>query len=449
MYRTKLGIIGGGASGLMAAITAAKEGAEVTLLEHKDKVGKKILMTGNGKCNLTNIHMSSDYYYSNDKDYAMSILNQISPHQMIDFFQTLGLYTKEKKDGGIYPVAEQASVVLDVLLQACDTFHIHIISMVEIKKISPDRPVRVEGIRSIPDENPKQTMTSGTKSKNGKKEKPKNVTYHQKPFHMSFDKIILACGSKAASVTGSDGSGYEFAKTLQLHINPIVPALVQLHCEGDFFKSIAGVRTEAEISLFVDGKKAAQEYGELQLTDYGISGYPVFQFSRLASMALYQHKTCTAELNLIPYPILNTEEEIKTSTEDNKSLLTWLEGFINKKLAMFILKQNAMQPEQHTKDYPVSALQEIVYQLKHFKVNITKTNSFDQAQVCAGGVAVTECNMDLSLKKHPDVYVVGELLDMDGKCGGYNLQWAWVTGMLAGKSAARPNTGKESDFKSK
>ena len=254
-------VIGGGASGLAAAIAAVENGAAVTVLEHKDRVGKKILMTGNGKCNLTNMKEVHGKYYSSDAASLKQIYNTLVRFDAVqtrDFFQRLGLYTKEKKDGGVYPVSEQASIVLDVLRSACNRLGVTIQTDCEVISIRP--------------------------------EKKGGVICAKQYKQIFYDKLILATGGKAASVAGSDGSGYVLAKRLGHAIVEPLPALVQLKCKGTFFKALSGVRAQGVIRLLIDGVEMATQEGELQLTDYGISGIPVFQLSRLASRALYDQK---------------------------------------------------------------------------------------------------------------------------------------------------------------
>ena len=257
----KVIVAGGGASGLAAAVTAAENGAKVTVLEHKDRVGKKILMTGNGKCNLTNMSDVQGKYYSSDKaslERIYDTLDRFDAAKTREFFRKLGLYTKEKRDGGVYPVSEQASIVLDVLRSACDRLGVTIRTDCELTDVMPEKNGGRVRVKS-PDKDAEE---------------------------LAYDRLILATGGKAAPVSGSDGSGYALAKRLGHRIIEPLPALVQLRCEGGFFKALSGVRAQGTVRLVIDGKEAAAEAGELQLTDYGISGIPVFQLSRLASRAL-------------------------------------------------------------------------------------------------------------------------------------------------------------------
>ena len=256
----KVIVAGGGASGLVAAVTAAENGARVTVLEHKDRVGKKILMTGNGKCNLTNMSDVHGKYYSSDTaslEQIYDTLVRFDAQETRKFFQRLGLYTKEKRDGGVYPVSEQASIVLDVLRSACGRLGVTIRTDCALTAVLPKKN---GGIARV--------MQEGRNAQ-----------------EIAYDRLILATGGKAAPVSGSDGSGYALAKSLGHRIIEPLPALVQLRCEGGFFKALSGVRAQGTVRLLIDGTEIAAETGELQLTDYGISGIPVFQLSRMASFS--------------------------------------------------------------------------------------------------------------------------------------------------------------------
>ena len=266
--RRTIGIVGGGAAGMMAAITAARQGAEVTVFERNERIGKKILMTGNGKCNLGNYGISMDAYYGNNKEWIERALERFQTADTVDFFRGLGLLLKSK-NGYLYPACEQAAVVLDVLRYELQALNVNLVTECKINSVS-----REEGTGKI-------VLGDGKKQ-------------------YCFDRVILACGSKAAPKTGSDGSGYKLAKQLGHSLIPTVPALVQLRCREDYWKAVAGVRTEAELSVYADGKCVARERGELQLTDYGISGIPVFQVSRIVNYILRNQEEVRIEINLLP-----------------------------------------------------------------------------------------------------------------------------------------------------
>ena len=427
-------VAGGGASGLAAAVFAAENGANVTILEHKDRVGKKILMTGNGRCNLTNMSDVQGKYYSSDRDSLNKIydtLVRFDAAKTRDFFRRLGLYTKEKRDGGVYPVSEQASIVLDVLRSACERLGVKIRTDCEVTAVKPARTggglVCVTQYVCLDKEQKKQDNKNRIRSKQEE---------------IEYDQFILAAGGKAALVSGSDGSGYELAKSLGHSIVEPLPALVQLKCEGTFFKALSGVRAQSRIRLLIDGREAASEEGELQLTDYGISGIPVFQFSRLASRAIYEGKHCEAGIDFIPYIEKNDsmifDKSIDRILKDfsNKTVEEFLSGLVHKKVAAVVCRQNGIASGAAVGQTGAGKITDCIRMLADFRVRITAPNSFENAQVCCGGVPLGEVNENFMSRRHSDLYIIGELLDCDGICGGYNLQRAWATGAIAGTDAA-------------
>lgn len=409
----KVVVIGAGASGLVAAIMAARAGAEVILLEHKDRVGKKILMTGNGKCNLTNMSNIQGKYYGDNLQDIYHILERFTAADTINFFKSLGLYTKEKKDGGVYPVSEQASSVLDVLRTECEHLKIKVMTSCEIYYIQ-------------------NGINSGEVNTNCGK--------------IHYNSLIISTGGCAAPVSGSDGSGYSLVKKMGHTVIEPLPALVQLRCEGKFFKAIAGVRSQAALTLMINNKISATEKGELQLTDYGISGIPVFQFSRLVSKALYKNKKCEVIIDFATYLPLNDIEQVVCQTKEKmtyKTVEEWLGGMVHKKIAVLICKMQNISPQTKVSEVSAKLLIQCLYTLKNFKVLVKETNPFENAQVCCGGVPLSEIDENMQSKKCSNVYLTGELLDCDGICGGYNLQWAWATGAIAGTQAAKQHKQKK------
>lgn len=435
-------VAGGGASGLVAAIVAAENGARVTILEHKDRVGKKILMTGNGRCNLTNMSDVHGKYYSSDADSINKIYNTLArfgAQETRDFFKKLGLYTKEKRDDGVYPASEQAAIVLDVLRSACGRLGVQIRTDCEITAV---RPGRTGGgtVHVTQYSNPAQKPDMPAQEQ-GKQVRKTDRTIVKKE-QIDCDRLILATGGKAAPVSGSDGSGYELAKKLGHSVVEPLPALVQLRCEGTFFKALSGVRAQGRIRLLIDGREAACEEGELQLTDYGISGIPVFQLSRLASRAVYDGRQCGAAIDFIPYIEANDSGvfgrgiERSVSEFAHKTAEEFLSGLVHKKIAAVVCKQNRIVHGETVGQAGTGKIRDCIRMLADFRVKITAPNSFENAQVCCGGVPLGEVDENFMSRRCAGIYIVGELLDCDGICGGYNLQWAWATGAIAGADAA-------------
>ena len=258
-----------------------------------------------------------------------------------------------------------------------------------------------------------------------------------------YDAVILACGGMAAPKTGSDGQGFVIAGKLGHHIVPTVPALVALRCKEDFYKRVAGVRCDAKLTLYIDGQTVRSDRGELQWTDYGISGIPVFQLSRDAAYALQEHRSVTVKINLMPDfgEEQDCREESQFWTErwkrqGGQTMEQFLTGLVNKKVALLLLKQVGIKETERAENVPPSRQKELTKLFRSFIVTVKGTNTFDQAQVCAGGVDCREVTDTLESRIVPGVYFAGEILDIDGICGGYNLQWAWSSGIVAGQAAA-------------
>lgn len=406
MNKKKVGIVGGGAAGLMAAITAAREGAAVTLLEAGERVGKKLLSTGNGKCNLSNLDFNAGCYYG-PSDFLEQCFSLFDVQDTISFFEGLGLFLRDR-NGYLYPFCEQASAVLDVLRHEIASLGIQVETMFRVDSVKPIQGGDWE-------------VRSGKESRR-------------------FDAVILTTGGKAAPKTGSDGSGYDLAKALGHRIVPVVPALTALRCKEDFFPSIAGVRTDAEITLFSkDGAITASERGELQLTDYGISGIPTFQLSRIASYALKDQKELKVKIDFLPQ--IQADDVTKLAKErmalrGGRSVEELFTGTLHKKLVILLIKRLGLKPSEASDQISESKLIEFFWLCKNFTVTATKTGDFQNCQVCAGGVDLQQIKDTMESKLHQGLFFAGELLDVDGRCGGYNLQWAWTSGWIAGKYAA-------------
>lgn len=383
-------VIGGGAAGLMAAIQAAEQGASVTLLEHNEKTGRKICVTGNGRCNLTNQNPYEGAYRGTHPEFVKEILKQFPVKDTLEFFENIGISVTEKK-GWLYPRSGQARCVPELL---------------EMKARSLKVKIKTtEHVKSLYYKNDLWNVQTET------------WTYQ-------CGVVILANGSRASSVSGSDGSGYEIARSLGHDIIQPLPALLGLKCRDRGFAAWAGVRTEGRLTLLIDNRPFMEETGELQLTDYGISGIPVFQLSRYALRALEENHQAGFLADFFPE---YTEEEFHALMEKRRVLCPYqnpgdlFTGLLPDKLGKVLLKQN-------------KPLQEA----KAFLLEITGSTGFSQAQVCSGGVDTEEVDpFTLESKLHKGLFFAGELLDIDGACGGYNLQWAWSSGAVAGIHGAK------------
>ncbi|MCI8949712.1 MAG: NAD(P)/FAD-dependent oxidoreductase [Lachnospiraceae bacterium] len=405
-------VIGGGAAGLTAAIWAVKSGAKAVIIEHTDRVGKKLLSTGNGRCNLTNSKMDHTCYHCSDSDFPMQAIQAFGWKDTLRWFSSMGVLCKSRMETYYYPMSEQASAVLDALRLECNRLKVEIITDCQPKEI--------------------------------KVEKKKGRTCFQVSTNQGLyqgDSLILACGSKAAPNTGSDGTGYELAKAFGHRIIKPLPALVQLRCQGSCYKSLAGIRTDANLTLYINGRAVCEERGELQLTDYGISGIPVFQLSRFAARALDEGKKVQVQIDFLPF--MDMEESrlflkqrlIEFKDWEMENLLT---GVINKKLAKVLLKLSGIPSEMPAFQVSRKQQEKLLNELKAYEGMVSSVNPFANAQVCCGGIAVSEVNSHtMESMLVPGLFFAGEILDVDGICGGYNLQWAWSSGKMAGTQAAQ------------
>lgn len=405
--RKTVGIIGGGAAGMVAAITAARQGASVTILEGNDRVGKKILSTGNGKCNLGNRKLDLEEYYTGQPDRLKECLERFGTEDSVAFFQGIGLLIKEK-NGYLYPACEQASAVLDVLRYELAALDVHVITGCKVKQILPGQ-------------------------------KGGQTAVHSEGQRLCFDSVVIACGGKAAPKTGSDGSGFQLAEQAGHKLLPTVPALVQLRCSEPYLKAVSGVRADAMVRVWDGGRCMACERGELQLTDYGISGIPVFQLSRQVNYILRRQREVEVTVDFLPdyekkeYEILQMGRKL---LQDDRTVEEFFTGMLHKKLMQQFVKMAGLKPGESAGAADENAMKEVYRLCREWKLHVNGNQSYDNAQVCAGGVPLDQVTENLESLRSPGVYFAGEILDVDGKCGGYNLQWAWCSGYLAGKAAA-------------
>lgn len=387
--RTDIIVIGGGASGMMAAILAARQNCQVMILEKEEKPGRKLLATGNGKCNFTNEYQDISCYHTKDEAIVSFILEKFGKRETLNFFRELGIYPAEK-NGYYYPHSGQAESVVRRFQRELEKLKVKVKCREQVKDIQ----VSKEGHFLV---------ETGT------------YTYEAK-------KVILSAGGKAAPVLGSDGSGYTLAKKLGHTVTPLYPGLTGLISKESYFAKLSGVRAQAEISMLTDGALTQKEKGELQLAAYGLSGIPVFQLSHRACEALAENRRIEAFIDFLPelseaeFTDYIKELETRSPGVGKKEVFS---GIFDKKLAAVLSEKGELGG-------------------KALRVPITGSRDFTQAQVTAGGVPLSEIEKEtMESKLVPGLYLTGELLDVDGICGGYNLQWAWSTGFLAGTGAGR------------
>ncbi len=405
---SKIIIIGGGASGLVAAITAAKNNNEVILLERNNTCGKKLLITGNGHCNYWNSNQDLNNYHSSSP-LIEDIITPSNLNTVSDFLTNLGLVPKIK-NGYYYPLSNQASSIKNTLY---DTALRH--------KVLIKENFLVENITK---KNNTFFITSSTET-------------------LTADKVIIATGSKSAPKTGSTGTGYTLLQRMHHTILPVLPALVKLHTEDKILSSLAGVRCDAHLSLYENNKLIATEQGEVQFNKDTISGICTFNLSYYASTGLAMSKEEVIHLNFLPFLKELSSEELlswfnsRNRMLQNPSLTQLLEPLLNYKIINYFLKKLKFSLSTTWQDLTIQEKNKLLSLLTNYPLVITATASFDEAQTCTGGVPLDEINTaTMESKLIANLYIVGELLDVTGNCGGYNLTFAFISGYLAGRSAS-------------
>ena len=388
-------IIGGGASGLAAAITIAKKGKKVTIIERNEKCGKKLLITGGGKCNYFNDNQNADKYHSTNEKIIKEIITKENINKVKNFFKNLGIVPKII-DGYYYPFSRAAITIQNALIEEAKKLNVEIIYNVKVEKII----------------------------------KKDYFIINPNKENIKAKKIVICAGSKAAPKTGSDGSSYDLAMNFNHKIIKPKPALISLKGDKKYYKKWSGIRTEAILKLYEDNKFIKEEKGELQLTDQGISGIVTFNLSNLITNKLKTHEEIIF-INFLPFL---EEKNLDSLFKTNKNITETLERILNYKLVNVLIKEAKL----HTNNYDkLSKIEKntLLNTLTNFKIKIIETGSFDKAQVCAGGIPLDEINLKtMESKKEKDLYFAGEVLDINGDCGGYNLTFAWLSGILVGEN---------------
>lgn len=402
-------IIGGGASGIIAAITAARNGAEVILVERNPRIGKKLLATGNGRCNYTNVNVDVSCYHGHHPHFVKDVLGAFGVQETLDFFEQLGIVPKVEEFGKVFPMSGQASSILDVLMYELNEAVVSIVCNAYVRSI--------------------------------RKEKNSFILTLEDDTEMTGDHVILAAGGKALPSSGSDGSSYSMARELGHTTTEIFPALVQLKLEGAFFKQIEGVKFIGSAEIIHQGKSLAKDSGDILFANYGVSGPPILQISREAGKLLQEHQEVFLRLT-----ILNSmnREELRNllikrfNFMPQKTLAFSLVGLINKRLIPVILKEAGLTDLKRTvASLTVQEREKILEILQDWRFLIRGTKSWPSAQVTAGGIDTKKINPEtMESRIVKGLYFAGEIIDIDGLCGGYNLQWAWSSGYVAGKHAA-------------
>ena len=399
-------IIGGGAAGLVSAVKALESGDKVRILEQRDRVGKKILSTGNGKCNMSNKDQSLFHYHGlkseeGSRSLVENVYRKFSPEDTINFFEDLGVFVIYK-NGYAYPRSEQASSVLDVLRFKLESQKADILCDCLVNDITVDN-----GIFCV--------NTSLGKFR--------------------ADKVIMACGSRA-SLTDNVSDGYSLAKSLGHTVIKPLPALVPILCGDSIFKSLSGIRTKGSISVFNENDELiAKDMGELQLNSYGVSGIPAFMVSYHISKLLNDKKRAYILLDFMPDLCMDeliTYLNNRIKSCPYKLTDSYLIGLLNKNLANAIIKDCNIDFKQSVGKLSANDIKNIAEHIKAFKADVIGTKQYKDAQICAGGVDVSELKNNLESKLVKNLYFAGEMIDVHGDCGGYNLQWAFSSGAVCG-----------------
>lgn len=401
-------VVGGGAAGMVAAISARRAGAAVTILEKNPRVGKKILATGNGRCNFTNIHADVSWYHGANPTFVTEALSAFTVDDTLQFFQDLGIEYRVEEKGKVFPMSDQASSILDVLLYEINELGIEVVTDTCVEAIT------------------KKTGGFAVKAGNGK--------------NYEAASVILATGGKAMPSSGSDGNGYDLAIGLGHRMTDIFPALVQIMLEGSFFQRIEGVKIVGTAEILYHNRTLVQDGGDILFANYGVSGPPILQLSRKAGELLKQGKEAVLRLNLLNMsmkevlPILHR----RFDTHPDRPVDFCLVGLINKRLIPVILQEAGLKdlkkPGAHVTQKEREAIAQI---LTGWCIKIRGTKSWPSAQVTAGGIETSEIDKKtLESKIIKGLFFAGEIMDIDGSCGGFNLQWAWSSGFIAGKYAA-------------
>ncbi|WP_313758947.1 NAD(P)/FAD-dependent oxidoreductase [Tissierella sp.] len=404
----KIIIIGGGAAGMMAALSVKRNGGDALILEKNDRVGKKLLATGNGRCNYTNKNLNINNYHGNNPKFAYSALSEFNVERTIEFFESLGITPAVEDNGKVFPLSFQASSMLDVLRYEIETQGIELITEAQVFEI--------------------------------KKKNQFTVTLKDKRI-FEGDRVIIATGGMALPSSGSDGNGYNLCKKLGHTITEIFPGLVQLKLESKFLRALDGVKFLGVAGIYIDNKLILEDSGDILFTSYGISGPPVLQLSRTALDYMNKEKNVELRVSIIH---TKTQEELleylvnRFKLMPNKTIEIALIGLINKRLIIPLLKETNIDKNKNAASLSKDEMRKLSEILTSWSFKVIGSQSWGNAQVTAGGVNTAEVdNKTMESKIVKGLYIVGELLDIDGDCGGFNLQWAWSSGYIAGLNAAK------------
>ena len=402
-----IGIIGGGASGMAAALAASENiNAQVLLFERQARLGRKLLATGNGRCNLTNLHARPYHYHGDQTDFAEFALEKYNVENTLQWFADLGLYTVAEASGRVYPYSNQANSVLDVLRFALEKPNIQVLTGFEVTKV---------------------------------KKTEAGFTVESAEETHFCDKLIIACGGLAGTKLGGSMSGYKLLQKFGHKVTKLRPTLVQIKSDWHGCAALKGVRAECHVTITRDGALHSSCKGEIQFTEYGLSGPVIFEVSRDVCR---EKGNWVCRLDLLPemeelrldwlMPILQKKRQTKLAAED---LFT---GILHNRLGRVVVKEAGISLHAPIRQLEDWELEKACRTALELNIPLSEPMGMDSAQVTAGGIVTCEFDPEtMESKLVPGLYACGEVLDIDGDCGGYNLQWAWSSGRCAGHAAGK------------
>ena len=399
-----IGIIGGGASGMAAALAAAEQpGVQVVLMERQARLGRKLQATGNGRCNLTNLHAGQQGYHGDRPEFAREAIAAFGPQETLAWFRLLGLFTVAEPSGRVYPYSDQANSVVDVLRFALERPNIQVKLGFEVEKV---------------------------------KKTPDGFLVESKQEHLSCDRLIVACGGLAGTKLGGSMAGYQLLRSLGHRCTRLRPTLVQLKAAWGGIAGLKGVRANCHAAIYRGETLWSESTGELQFTEYGLSGPVMFEISRDACQGLGPWHCRLDFLPEVPESVL--QEELLRRRQGDLPTSELLTGILHNRLGRVLTQAAGISLSRQVAQLEEAELFQVAQTVKDFVVALKEPMGMDSAQVTAGGMVTAEFDeQTMESRLVPGLYACGEVLDIDGDCGGYNLQWAWSSGRLAGLSAGR------------
>ena len=393
----KIAIVGAGASGILCAILCAKSSSQIDIFEQNSKCAKKILVSGNGRCNITNTKFTQHDYFSQNSSFVKYALDKFPFKEFEKFTSSIGLLLDIKDDGRVYPLSNEAKSVASLLINYAKSLGVNFFIDTKITDI--------------------------------------------KKLFKNYDTVVIATGSEAASHLGGNMDGQEFAKAFGHNIIPTYPSLVQLHLNSSHSTKMSGAKIDGEVTLFINNTKTVQTQGDILFTDYGVSGFAILDISQLASESLMNYQAVDISINLLPkYTSQKLSTHIMKISQLNSdtTVLDILHGLIPIKIAKVILNILEFPHAMKAKLIKTKDSKKLANQITNWKFEVSGTHGFRHAEVSGGGIDVNEINPHtMESLKQPNLYFCGEVLDIVGKRGGFNFAWAWASAFVAAKAITK------------